>query len=249
MIKAIIVDDEANAREKLAMLVKEDFGDTIDLCAVCRDGSEALAAIGTHAPDLVLLDVEMPRLSGFDVLRRIGKPTFEVIFTTAYDHYAIKAIKFSAIDYLLKPIDIDQLKEAIARVQEKRGTLGADARVPQLMENTRPGAQLTTISVPAQDGFVVVKLEDIIWLEASNFYTVLHLRGGKQLIATRTLKDFEEMLAGTGFQRIHRGHMINLVHLERYIKGAGGQVVMANGTTLEVSRTQKDDLLARMGRR
>lgn len=247
-LKAIIVDDEANAREKLAMLVKEDFADIIDLCAVCRDGNEALAAIALHKPDLVFLDVEMPRLSGFDVLRKAGKPAFEVIFTTAYDHYAIKAIKFAAIDYLLKPIDVDQLKEAVARVHEKRGAQGADARVPQLMEHTRPGAQLNTLSVPSQDGFVVVKLEDIIWLEASNFYTVLHLRGGRQLVATRTLKDFEELLSGTDFHRIHRGHMINLGHLERYIKGSGGQVVMAGGRTLDVSRTQKDDLLARMGR-
>lgn len=248
MIKAIIVDDEANAREKLALLMQEDFTDSINLCAVCRDGTEALAAIEQHKPDLVFLDVEMPRLSGFDVLRQVGKPTFEVIFTTAYDHYAIKAIKFAAVDYLLKPIDVDQLKEAVARVQEKRGTKGAETRVPQLMENTRPGAQLSTLSVPSQEGFVVVKLEDIIWLEASNFYTVLHLRGGKQVIATRTLKDFEEMLAGGDFQRIHRGHMINLTHLERYLKGAGGQVVMAGGRTLDVSRTQKDDLMARMGR-
>lgn len=248
MIKAIIVDDEANAREKLALLLKEDFAGGLMVCAVCRDGNEALAAINEHQPDLVFLDVEMPRMSGFDVLRQAGKQTFEVIFTTAYDHYAIKAIKFSAIDYLLKPIDIDQLKEAIARVQDKRGAKGADGRVTQLMENTRPGAPLSTLSVPSQDGFIVVKLEDIIWLEASNFYTVLHLRGGKQIVATRTLKDFEEMLSGGDFQRIHRGHMINLTHLERYTKGAGGQVVMTGGKTLDVSRTQKDDLLARMGR-
>jgi len=249
MIKAIIVDDEANAREKLALLLREDFADSIHLVAVCRDGNEALAAIREHAPDLVFLDVEMPRMSGFDVLRQVGKPGFEVIFTTAYDHYAIKAIKFSAIDYLLKPIDIDQLKEAVERVLAKRGAAGSETRVPQLMENTRPGAPLTALSVPSQDGFVVVKLEDILWLEASNFYTVLHLRVGKQIVATRTLKDFEEMLGGSDFQRIHRSHMINLMHLERYIKGAGGQVVMAGGKTLDVSRTQKDELLVRMGRR
>lgn len=249
MIKAIIVDDEANAREKLALLLKEDFAESIDLCAVCRDGTDALAAFEQHKPDLVFLDVEMPRLSGFDVLRKVGRPMFDVIFTTAYDHYAIKAIKFSAIDYLLKPIDIDQLKEAVARVLEKRGMAGAETRVPQLMESTLPGAQITSLSVPSQDGFEVVRLADIIWLEASNFYTVFNMRSGKQIVATRTLKDFEEMLSGTDFQRIHRGHMINLAHLERYIKGAGGQVVMTGGKTLDVSRTQKEDLLARMSRR
>jgi two-component system LytT family response regulator len=248
MIKAIIVDDEANAREKLALLLNEDFKDAISVLALCRDGNDALAAIAEHGPDLVFLDVEMPRLSGFDVLRKIGKPSFEVIFTTAYDHYAIKAIRFAAIDYLLKPIDVDQLREAIERVREKRGSKGAETRVSQLMENTKPGAHLNTLSIPSQDGFVMVKLEEIVWLEASNFYTVVHLKGGRQLIATRTLKDFEEMLAGGDFQRIHRGHMINLVHLERYLKGSGGQVVMAGGTTLDVSRTQKDALMARLGR-
>lgn len=248
MLRTLIIDDEDDAREKVAFLLKRYCADTVEVLAECADGEEALDAIGRHGPDLLFLDVEMPRMTGFELLRKVGRPTFDVIFTTAHDHYAIKAIKFSAIDYLLKPIDIDQVKEAVARVLEKRGAQGADARVPQLMENTRPGAQPTTLSVPAQDGFVVVKLADILWLEASNFYTVLHLRGGRQLVATRTLKDFEEMLAGTDFQRIHRGHMINLAHLERYIKGTGGQVVMAGGRTLDVSRTQKDGLLARMGR-
>jgi two-component system LytT family response regulator len=171
-----------------------------------------------------------------------------VIFTTAYDHYAIKAIKFSAIDYLLKPIDIDQLKEAIARTLEKRGSVGASARVEQLMENTRPGLQPTSLSVPGRDGFVMVKVDDIVWCEAVNYYTVFHLLGGKELVATRTLKDFEEMLDGSGFVRIHHSHMINTKHLERYIKGAGGQVVMVGGKTLDVSRRKKDELMAKLGR-
>lgn len=248
MLNALIIDDEANAREKLAFLLERYCADTVHVIGICKDGEEAVAAIHQHQPDLLFLDVEMPRMTGFDVLREAGRGRHEVIFTTAYDHYAIKAIKFSAIDYLLKPIDIDQLKEAIARTLEKRGTAGSEQRVEQLMENTRPGKAPGSLSVPSKDGFVMVKVDDIVWCEAINYYTVLHLLGGKELVATRTLKDFEELLTGSGFARIHHSHMINVKHLERYIKGAGGQVVMAGGKTLDVSRRKKDELMARLGR-
>jgi two-component system LytT family response regulator len=248
MLNALIIDDEANAREKMAFLLDRYCADTVRVITTCKDGEEAVAAIRAHQPDLLFLDVEMPRMTGFDVLREAGMGKHDVIFTTAYDHYAIKAIKFSAIDYLLKPIDIDQLKEAIARVLEKRGTTGADQRVEQLMDNTRPGVAPDSLSVPSKDGFVMVKVDDIVWCEAVNYYTVFHLLGGRELVATRTLKDFEEMLDGSGFVRIHHSHMINVKHLERYIKGAGGQVVMAGGKTLDVSRRKKDELMTRLGR-
>lgn len=249
LLRAIIVDDETAAREKIAFLLTRYCADTVQVVAECGDGEEALAAIGAHRPDLLFLDVEMPRMTGFDLLRKVERPTFDVIFTTAYDHYAIKAIKFSAIDYLLKPIDIDQVKEAIARVQEKRAKGGATERVAQLMENTRPGAAISSISIPGKDGFVMVRIEDIIWCEAVNYYTVFHLTGRRELVATRTLKDFEEMLEPSGFARIHHSHLINLAHLSRYIKGAGGQVVMSDGRTLDVSRRKKDELMARIGGR
>lgn len=246
MLRAIIVDDESDAREKIAFLMQRYCADTVEVLAQCADGEEALRAIAQYKPDLLFLDVEMPRMTGFDLLRKVGRPEFDVIFTTAYDHYAIKAIKFSAIDYLLKPIDIDQIKEAIARVQEKRAQGDGGARVEQLVENTRPGAVMSGISIPGKDGFVMVKLEDIIWCEAVNYYTVFHLTGKRELVATRTLKDFEEMLDASGFARIHHSHLINLAHLARYIKGAGGQVVMSDGKTLDVSRRKKDELMARI---
>lgn len=248
-LRALIIDDEANAREKLAFLLERYCADAVAVIGICKDGEEAVAAIRQHQPDLLFLDVEMPRMTGFDVLREAGKGKHDVIFTTAYDHYAIKAIKFAAIDYLLKPIDIDQLKDAIARTLEKRGTAGAEQRKEQLVESTRPGAALSGISIPSKDGFVMVKLEEIIWCEAVNYYTVFHLAGKRELVATRTLKDFEELLDASGFARIHHSHLINLAHLARYIKGAGGQVVMSDGKTLDVSRRKKDELMARIERR
>jgi two-component system, LytTR family, response regulator len=254
MLRSLIIDDETNASDKLAILLKRYCADTVEVVEVCDGAQAGLDAIAKHDPDLVFLDVEMPVMTGFDMLRKVGKPHFDVIFTTAYDHYAIKAIKFAAIDYLLKPIDIDQLKEAIGRVLEKRQQSGASARVEQLMENTRPGAQLSSLSIPGRDGFEMVKLDDIVWCEAVNYYTVFHLAGNAsagatQLVATRTLKDFEEMLDGLGFVRIHHSHLINLGHLVRYIKGAGGQVVMSDGRTLDVSRRKKDELMARIENR
>lgn len=247
MIKALIIDDEAAARMKIASLVSTYFADRITVLAQCADGEEALAAIVEHRPDLLFLDVEMPRLSGFDVLRQAAPATFDVIFTTAYDHYAIKAIKFAAIDYLLKPIDIDQLKEAIARVEARKGMAGQAERVERLVEDARQGQDPSRLSIPSQQGYVMVKTADIVWCEAVNYYSVIHLVGGKQIVSTRSLKEVEDTLEGGSFLRIHRGHLINLDHLTRYIRGNGGQVIMSNGKELEVARLRKEELLARIG--
>jgi two-component system, LytTR family, response regulator len=248
MLRAIIIDDEANAREKLAFMLGKYCSASVALIAQAKNAEEGVKAITEHRPDLVFLDVEMPGETGFDLLRRIGRPDFEVVFTTAHDHYAIKAIKFAAIDYLLKPIDMDMLKEAIARVVEKRGTDGADGRVSHLMESTRQEAQLTSLSVPAQNGFERVKLDDIIWCEAERYFTIFHLSGGKEIVATRSLGEFEELLTGSGFVRSHHSYMVNIEHITRYIKGAGGQVVMSDGRTLDVSRRKKDELMERLGK-
>lgn len=248
MLNAILIDDEANAREKLAFMLEQHCATSVKLVAQARNVEEGLEAIRAQRPDLIFLDVEMPGESGFDLLRRLGKADLDVIFTTAHDHYAIKAIKFAAVDYLLKPIDMDQLREAVARVLEKRRSSITDSRIDQLVESTRQGAGVTSLSVPSQDGFVRVKLADIVWCEAERYFTIFHLVGSKELVATRSLGDFEELLAGSGFVRIHHGHLVGTEHIVRYIKGAGGQVVMSDGKTLDVSRRKKDELMERMGR-
>ena len=248
MLRAVIIDDEANAREKLGFMLARYCAQEVNVVAHARNAEEGLVAIEQHGPDLVFLDVEMPGESGFDLLRRAGKPAFDVIFTTAHDHYAIKAIKFAAVDYLLKPIDVDQLREAIARVKEKRGSEGASARYGHLVESTRQGAQMTSLSVPSQDGFVRVKLDTIVWCEAERYFTIFHLLEGEQLVATRSLGEFEELLEGSGFVRVHHGHIVNIEHIVRYIKGEGGQVVMSDGRTLDVSRRKKEDLMRRLGK-
>ncbi|MBK8228632.1 MAG: response regulator transcription factor [Flavobacteriales bacterium] len=249
MIRALIIDDEKPARDKLLMLVQQHFADRITVLAQCEDGEDAVKAIAAHRPDLLFLDVEMPKLSGFDVLRKSDLEGIDVIFTTAYDHYAIKAIKFAAVDYLLKPIDIDQLREALDRVQAKHGLSGGAERMQRMLEDVKSGITPDRLSVPTLHGFELVKVAEIVWCEAVNYYTVLHMTGGQQIAITRSLKEVEETLEGPDFIRIHRSHTINLKHLTKYIKGSGGQVVMSDGKTLDVARLRKDDLLARIGNR
>jgi two-component system, LytTR family, response regulator len=249
MIRALIIDDEKPARDKLLMLVKQHFADRIEVLAQCEDGEQAVKAIADLRPELLFLDVEMPKLSGFDVLRKSNLEGIDVIFTTAYDHYAIKAIKFAAVDYLLKPIDIDQLREAVDRVQAKRGFSGGAERMQRMLDDVKSGLTPDRLSVPTLHGFELVKVEEIIWCEAVNYYTVLHMKGSRQIAITRSLKEIEETLEGPDFIRIHRSHTINLKHLAKYIKGSGGQVVMSDGKTLDVARLRKDDLLTRIGNR
>jgi two-component system, LytTR family, response regulator len=247
MLSTIIIDDEPAAREKLQLLIEKYCADKITLKAVCKSPEEGIAAIAKHNPDLIFLDVEMPSMTGFDMLRKIARVNFEVIFTTAHDHYAIKAIKFSALDYLLKPIDLEQLLDAINKAVEKKGMMHAGKRVENFIGNMEAKEKLSSLSVPTANGFMMMKVEDIVWCGAVNYYTVIHLKDKSELIATRTLKEFEELLTESGFIRIHHSHMINVAHLKRYIKGSGGQVEMSDGKTLDVSRRKKDELLERIG--
>lgn len=245
MLRTLIIDDEPAAREKLQMLVEKYCNDKIEIIAVCKSPEEGIEVINEHNPDLIFLDVEMPSMTGFDMLRKLGKINFEIIFTTAHDHYAIKAIKFSALDYLLKPIDLEQLQEAVMRAIEKKGINHADKRYENFIGNLETKEKLSTLSVPTGDGYLMLKISDIVWCAAANYYTVFHLQNKTEIVATKTLKDFEELLSDSGFIRIHHSHMINIAHMKRYIKGEGGQVEMSNGKTLDVSRRKKEELLLR----
>jgi len=246
MLKTIIIDDEPAAREKLELLVKKYCATQIQLMEICKSAEEGIKAISKHKPDLVFLDVEMPAMTGFDMLKRLPKIDFEVIFTTAHDHYAIKAIKFSAIDYLLKPIDLEQLQEAVARVVEKRGSKSLP-QYESFVENIVAGnSKLENLSIPTSNGLVFVKVNDIIRCESASNYTVFYMTNKDQVVATRTLKEFEELLEESGFIRIHHSHLINKLHLKQYIRGAGGQVIMSDGKTLDVSRRKKDEVMDKL---
>jgi two-component system, LytTR family, response regulator len=247
MIKSIIVDDELKSRESLRILI-EDFCDGIEVVALCQNVTEGIDAIQAYKPDIVFLDIQMQRETGFDLLARVREVNFEVIFTTAYSEYAIKAFKFSAIDYLLKPIDIEELKKAIQKVQKK---LNSDigGRLQQLIQNLKQGgpSENYKLAIPTTEGLIFVKVNDILYCTASSNYTEIYLADGKKHLVSRTLKEYEEMLEGHDFFRIHHSYLINLNAIKKYVRGEGGYVVMTNDKSLDVSKRKKESFLARIG--
>jgi two-component system LytT family response regulator len=240
MINAIIVDDEKDGAEVLQLLV-EQHCPQIKVVAVAYSVEEATAIILRLRPDLVFLDIEMTTGTGFDVIQATEELKYERIFITAYEQYAIKAIKTNAADYILKPIDVDELVLAVKNV-EKRLQEVTNWVLP-LIDESRA---LKKISIPSQEGFVLVDLDDIIRLEADSNYTQIFLKTKQKLMVAKTLKSFEEQLPRTLFCRIHSAHLINLNEVERYIKGDGGMIILKDASSIPVSRSNKNELMARL---
>jgi two-component system, LytTR family, response regulator len=242
MLRSIIIDDEFKSREVLKSLV-EQFCDGIEVCEVCRNGEEAIAAITTHKPDVVFLDIQLQRETGFDILQRLDKIDFEIIFTTAYSEFAIKAFSYSAIDYLLKPIDIELLRKAIEKAR-KRLVGSISERVAQLAQNLKGNSfKHSRLAIPSTDGLVFISVGDILYCEASGNYTNIYMDDQRKLIVSRTLKEYEDLLEDQDFVRIHNSYLINLNSIKRYIRGEGGQVVMKNDKVLDVSKMKKKSFM------
>jgi two-component system LytT family response regulator len=249
MLKAVIIDDEPHAREKMQLLL-ERYCKDVEVLAQAKDADEGIIFIQQYQPDLVFLDIEMPRLTGFDMLKQVPNINFEIIFTTAHDHYAIKAIKFSALDYLLKPIDLDQLQEAVKKAAMRRGEKNSAAQYLTLKENLqKQHVPLDQLAVPAISGMIFIKVPDILYCEADSNYTKIFLINKKKIVSSRTLKEYEELLEDNGFIRIHHSHLVNKSHVVQYIKGEGGQVLMADGVSLNVSRRKKEDVVEKLKRK
>jgi two-component system, LytTR family, response regulator len=245
MHTAIIIDDEAKGRMALREKISS-YCPEIQLLAEAANGKEGIDAIEKYHPRIVFLDIEMPGMSGFDMLNRLSAKNFHIIFTTAYNQYAIKAIKYAAFDYLLKPIDIEELKEAIGKI-----ILMESDQTPQqldlLRENlSHPKRKLNKLAIPTLDGLLFYNIEDIHFLEANSNYTNIIFNNGSKSLASKTLKDFEELLPADIFFRPHHSYIINLNFIKRYIKGDGGQIEMQNGTYIEVSRRKKEEFLQLM---
>jgi two-component system LytT family response regulator len=257
MIRAIIVDDEELGRRTLRNLLTE-YCPSIEVIEESASAASARAAVLKHAPDVVFLDIEMPGETGFDLLDSIHPDhrTFAVIFVTAHDHYALRAIKASAMDYLLKPIDIDELRIAVAKLRppsvEPSETREPYAdHVQAVLDNVRAGSYgVTRIALPTALGLRLVNPTDIVRCEGDNNYSTFFLVSGDKIIVSRTVREFEDILTQSDFVRIHKSHLINLRHVRQYLRetqrDSGGYVVMANGTRLEVSRRKKEELLRRI---
>ena len=246
MIKAIIVDDELGARESLSKMLEKNCS-SVQIVAKADSMLSAYEAIINFHPDLVFLDIEMPNGNAFDLLEKIKEIDFDIIFTTAYDHYAIKAIKFSAIDYILKPIDPEELLQAVKRYEEKSGQKNMlDKKFKTLLNNLKPENKLKKVGIPDGDGLIFINLADIIRCDSDGNYTFFILTSGKKIVASRTLGEYEQLFADDNFFRVHRSHLINLQHVKKYLKGEGGYVIMSDNSQVEVSRRNKNDFLQKL---
>jgi two-component system LytT family response regulator len=246
MIKAILIDDEQHCRETLSIQL-DRYCPEVQLLAACGSAAQGLQAIANHHPEVVFLDVEMPHMNGFEMLQQLDKITFEVIFTTGYDSYAIKAIRFSALDYLLKPVDKDELKKAVAKISAKKAHSMTQQFDILLEKLGNKQTTLQKIALPTQDGFELLPVHNIISCESDSNYTNVYLKNGRKILVSRTLKEIEELLEGHCFLRVHHSHVVNLEEVARYIRGEGGYVIMSDNSTINVSRSRKEALLKRFG--
>ena len=240
-MKAIIVDDEKHCREVLEHLLVKHCPD-VTLLGNYADGAQALAILHQHSPDILFLDIEMPGMNGFELLEKCPHTNFEIVFTTAYNEYAIKAIRHSALDYLLKPIDKDELKLAVLRAKEHKVNKPAD-RINDLLDRLQIKKHSKRFAAATMEGLIMVNEDDILYCESDSAYCKLFFIDGKTLLLSKTLKDVEEVLHHDVFCRIHNSYLINLNYVQKYIKGEGGEVIMNNGINLPVSRTRKQDFL------
>ena len=241
---AIIIDDEKNIREALTILLAQ-YCPEIHVCGTADSASEGRKLLENEKVDFIFLDISMPREDGFTFLRSIPGNNYGVIFATAHQEYALRALKANAVDYLLKPINPFELKEAVNKAiynHELRLSYSGIREVyHQSLDNLQDNmqsknGQITRITVAEQFGFRIVNVEDLIYLEADSNYTVLHLKDGKQIVATRTMGEFEKLLEGNDFYRIHKSTIINLNFLSGYTSYQGNFAEMKNGTILNVSR-------------
>lgn len=242
-ITALIVDDEEGARESLSNLLAR-YAPDIEVLGTASNVKDAKRMIDLNEPDVVFLDIEMPFASGFDLLKSYAEVPFDVVFVTAYDQYAVQAIKCSALDYLLKPVDPDELIAVVEHIKNHQAPIQAK-QVDALMQNMENRNELRIIAIPDRTGYEFVKLDDILRLESDGNYTFFHIDGKKKILSSKTLSEYADWLEGHKFIRIHRSHLVNTQFIQKYEKGDGGFVLMKDGTKVEVSRRKKNDFLSK----
>lgn len=243
MIKCILVDDEKNALEMMEWLLKT-YCPQVEIVAMCNSAQQGIEAINKFKPDVVFLDIEMPKMNGFDMLEQFEKLFFDVVFCTAYDQFAIKAFKYSALNYLLKPVDPEDLKLTVKRIEERR-TVPSREQFEILLQNMQQPAKSTPhrIALTSGDGLIFVPTSEIIYCEAESNYTNVVLVGGKKILVSKVLKEIDEALAGVDFYRVHSSFLININHIKKFVRGDGGYIIMDNDATVSVSRNRKQEFM------
>jgi len=244
-ISAILIDDEFSSLQNLEQKLIE-FCPDITIVGMAQKPEDAIVLIRQHKPQVIFLDIEMPRMNGFRMLDELGEYDFEIVFTTAYNHYAVDAIRISAFDYLTKPIAIKDLQNAVERLINSRKHFTRD-KVELLRSSlSAVRSQEEKIAIPTGDGLEFIPIKTILHIESSSNYSKLFFSDGKNILVTKQLGEFEELLSPFNFFRVHNSHLINLAFIRKYIRGEGGQVVMQNGDVIDVARRKKESFLKRI---
>ncbi len=241
-MNAIIIDDELTVRKTIKTLVREHFSD-IEILASAGSIEEGYQAITMHKPDLLFLDIELPDGTGFELLKRVSPVTFKVIFITGHQEYALDAIKVSALDYILKPIDTDELCRAVNKAQEVISHDEQLLKMQALNENLQSKKVLKRIILHTSEHLQLVSVSDIIRAEADSNYTRFWLSGGQRIMVSRTIKEFAALLSGSGLIRVHQSHLVNINFVDKYVKKGGGHLILKDGTAIPVSPNLKKQVL------
>ena len=245
MLKAVIVDDEPFCCTSLVTLL-ERYCPEVKVAGICHSAEDGLIAIPEKNPQIVFLDIEMPGMNGFEMLEKLSIINFEIIFTTSYDQYAIKAIRFSALDYLLKPVDREELQKAVHKVIQRSHYPNPQQLEILLEKFHQPVSPSQKIALPSMEGLQMIDVNSIICCASDSNYTTFILKNKQKIIVSRTLKEIEEMLEEYSFLRVHNSYLINLNEIDKYVKGEGGYLVMSDGSTIDVSRSKKETLLNKL---
>jgi two-component system LytT family response regulator len=239
-MKALLIDDEPSNNENLLLLLKS-YAPDVQVCAVAENVDEALKAIKLHRPVLVFLDIQLHSQSGFDLLKQLDEINFEIIFVTAYNQYGIQAVKFAALDYLLKPVDIDELTLAIGKARIAIARKQKNERLNYLLEYLKDDNQAKPrIALPLFGETRYVNISDIIRCEADNTYTRFWLINNEQVLVSKTLKEYVDMLANYGFLRSHQSHLVNMVYIKSWLREDGGSLLLTDGTKIPVSKLNRE---------
>ena len=246
MLKAVIIDDEPDCVRLLALQLKM-YCPQVQVVAECTESEEGLIKISELQPDIVFLDIEMPVMNGFQLLEKLGHIHFCLVFVTAYDKFAVKAFRFSAMDYLLKPIDGKDLKAAVEKAEQRRWP---EKQQLHLLKQQLQGGGKTfpdKIALPYQNGVTFVEVKNVIYCESENNYTRFHMMEGVQYMVAKTLGDVQEVLEERNFLRVHRQYLVNLDHIKKYVRGDGNYLILSNDQHIPVARNQKERLMERFG--
>jgi len=245
MLKAIIIDDEPDCVRLLALQLKM-YCKEVDVVASCTESVEGLEKIRTYQPDIVFLDIEMPVMNGFQLLEKLSNIDFSLVFVTAYDEFAVKAFRFNAMDYLLKPIDGKELKRVVEKASQSRPRVQQIQSVKQQLQNSDKQWP-EKIALPYQNGVVFTEISKVLYCMAESNYTRFFISDGQQYLVSKTLGDIQEILEERNFLRVHRQYLVNLDQIRKYVRGDGNYIEMTNDVMIPVARNRKEKLIEKFG--